>query len=90
MSKESSMSFVSIIIGLVVVFFNVFKSVVDTYLLALLIVSVVLAFVALMLAISNKRKIKAKRDKYIFAIILSSLALVFNVIMLISTVIFVL
>lgn len=88
MTKESSMSIISMVIGFVVVFLNVSKSMLNKYLYIMLLVGFILGLISLMLSIHNKIKIRSKRNKYIFAIILSSIALGFNSILLISTMLF--
>lgn len=88
MIRESNIAIFSLLMGFVVVFCDISKILVDKYMIVIAIIGVLMAVIALISSLVNKKKIKAKRDKYIFAIIISTISLVFNLFLLISMLLF--
>lgn len=88
MIKESNMSIFSIMLGLLVVFFNISGMLTQKYNIIIAVVSATIAIIALVLSIINKKKFKSKRDKYIFSITISIISVVFNLFLLVSLGIF--
>lgn len=88
MIKESNIAIFSLLMGFVVVFCDISKTLEDRYMIAIAIIGSLMSSIALILSLVNKKKIRSKRDKYIFAIIISTISLVFNLFLLISLILF--
>lgn len=88
MIKESNIAIFSLLMGFIVVFCDISKILDDKYIIAIAIIGTLIALLALIFSLVNKKKIRAKRDKYIFAIIISIISLVFNLFLLISLILF--
>lgn len=88
MIKESNIAIFSLLMGFIVVFCDISKILDDKYIIAIAVIGTLIALLALIFSLVNKKKIRAKRDKYIFAIIISIISLVFNLFLLISLILF--
>lgn len=88
MIKESNMAIFSLLLGFIVVFCDISKILLDKYMIAISAIGLLIAILALILSLLNKKKNRAKRDKYIFAIILSTISLIFNLFLLVSVILF--
>lgn len=88
MIKESNIAIFSLLMGFIVVFCDISKILDDKYIIAIAVIGTLIALLALIFSLVNKKKIRAKRDKYIFAIIISIISLVFNLFLLISLFLF--
>ena len=88
MIKESNIAIFSLLMGFIVVFCDISKILDDNYIIAIAAIGTLIAILALIFSLVNKKKFRAKRDKYIFAIIISIISLVFNLFLLISLILF--
>lgn len=88
MIKESNIAIFSLLMGFIVVFCDISKTLDDKYIIAIAAIGTLIAILALIFSLVNKKKFRAKRDKYIFAIIISIISLVFNLFLLISLILF--
>ena len=88
MVKESNIAIFSLLLGFIVVFCDIAKILQYKFIIMISIVGVVMALIALILSLINKKKIKARRNKYIFAIIITTISLVFNLFLLVSSILF--